>query len=83
MDTIIVTVTDKKSSFFQDLEVPTDLTVDKLRDDIVQTLNGYRPELYLDSFSTKIFSGRLGRQLADTETLGEVGVWNGDYLMLF
>lgn len=82
MEFIMVTVTNEKSSFFVDLEVPADLTLDKLKEDIVQTLNGYLPELCLDTFSTGILSNRAGRLLKPEETLEEAGVWSGDYLTL-
>lgn len=82
METIIVTITDERGSFFIDVEVPIDLPMGKLKDDIVQTLNGYCPELYLVSLGTEIISKRCKKVLRDEETLEQAGVWNGDYLTL-
>lgn len=82
METVIVTMTDEKESFFFDLEVPIGLPVSKLKDDIVQTLNGYRPELCLSSTGMAIMNRRGERVLQEEETLEQAGVWNGDYLTL-
>lgn len=59
-----------------------DLEERKLRDDIVQTIMGYRPELYMDSFALALYGNRCGRMIREEETLEEAGVWNGDYLLL-
>lgn len=82
MNSIIVTVTDLAKRFFCDIEVPTDVTIDKLKDDIVETLNGYNPELYLRTLSVELFSNRLGKQLCKEDTLESVGAWNGDYITI-
>lgn len=82
METIIVTVTDEKGRFSEDLEVPVGLEAQKLKEDIVQTLEGWRPELCLDSFRLELKAGRSGRILQKNETLEEAGVWNGGYLIL-
>lgn len=65
-----------------DLELPTNITIDKLKDDIVEALNGYNPDLYLRTATTELFCNRLGRQLTSNETLIEAGVWNGDYITI-
>ncbi len=80
MDNIIVTVTNLSKSYMYDLEVPTNLTIDKLKDDIVETLNGYNPDLYLRTPTTELFCNRIGRKLLPDETLESAGVWNGDYI---
>ena len=82
MKTIIVTVTNEKGEFCEDLEVPTDLELKKLKEDIIQTLEGWRPELYLDYFQTEVKHGRTGCTLKEEDTLEEAGVWNGDYIIL-
>lgn len=80
MENIIVTVTNISQSYIFDLEVPTTVTIDKLKDDIVETLNGYKPDLFLHTATTMLFCNRIGRQLFDEETLETAGVWNGDYV---
>lgn len=82
MEHIIVTATNIRKSFLYDLDVPTNLTVDKLKDDIVEALNGYDPNLFLRTATTELFCNRLGRQLTAEETLESAGVWNGDYITL-
>lgn len=82
MEHIIVTTTNVKKAFLYDLDVPTDLTIDKLKDDMVEALNGYDPNLFLRTATTELFCNRLGRQLTAEETLESAGVWNGDYITL-
>lgn len=82
MENIIVTVTNHTRSYLYDLEVPTNITIDKLKDDIVETLNGYKPELFLRNVSTELYCNRLGRQILHEETLQSAGVWNGDYITI-
>lgn len=82
MENIIVTVTNLSKSYFYDLEVPTNIIVDKLKDDIVEALNGYNPDFYLKTATTELFCNRIGRQLRSEETLENAGVWNGDYITI-
>ena len=82
MDSIIITVTNIKKSFLYDLEVPVNLTIDKLKDDIVETLNGYNPDLFLRTATTDLFCNRIGRKIKPEETLEMAGVWNGDYITI-
>ena len=82
MENIIVTVTNISKSYLYDLEVPTSITIDKLKDDIVEALNGYNPDLFLRTATIGLFCNRIGRQLADEETLETAGVWNGDYITI-
>ncbi len=80
MNSIIVTLTDKNRSFLYDLEVPSELEVDKLKDDIVEALNGYNPSLFLKTAGVELLCNRSGRQLLSEDTLESAGVWNGDYI---
>ena len=82
MDNIIVTATNTSKSFLYDLELPTTVTVGKLKNDIVEALNGYNPDLLLNAVSTVLFCNRIGRRLRNDETLESAGVWNGDYITL-
>ena len=82
MENIIVTVTNISKSYLYDIEVPTNITIDKLKDDIVEALNGYNPDLFLRTATTEFFCNRIGRQLKAEETLENAGVWNGDYITI-
>ena len=82
MKKIIVTVKDSKSSFNYDVELPTKLTVDKLTDDLMETLNGYNPGLSFRAETTVLDCVRLGRTLERGATLEQAGVWNGDVIVL-
>lgn len=82
MESLIVTVSDRNRSFFIDLEIPSDLVWEKLSEDVVETLNGYRPELSLPVLGTAFMCMRLKEILPDDKTLREAGIWNGDYLII-
>lgn len=82
MKQVIVTVTNPSKEFFCDVEVPTDVPVAQLKRDILETLQGYRPELRWGAGATALFCSRLGRPLDDGETFEGAGVWNGDYITL-
>ncbi len=82
MENIIVTVTNVAKTYLYDLELPTEITVDKLKDDIVEALNGYNPELFLRTASIELFCNRIGRRLQAEDTLESAGVWNGDYITI-
>lgn len=77
---IIVTVCDYNKTFCYDLEVPVMQSIDTLTDDIVETLNGVN--VYLKNQKPMFYVPRLQRVLNTSETLGQAGVWNGDYLVV-
>lgn len=82
MENIIVTITNEKQQYCYDIEVPTDLEIDKLTDDIVQTLNGYRPELYLNPYRIELFHQRTEKILESSRTMESSNVRNGDYILI-
>lgn len=82
MENIIVTVTNISKVYLYDIEVPTNISIEKLKDNIVEALNGYNPDLFLQSATTELFCNRLGRRLKAEETLENAGVWNGDYITM-
>ena len=82
MESIIVTITNPTRSFFYDIEVPTTVTFDKLKEDIVEALNGYKPNLFLGAATSIILCNRTNHLLADEETIESAGIWNGDYLTI-
>lgn len=82
MENIIVTVTNQQKSFFYDIEVPIELAISNLKDDIVETLNGYNPNLFLKTATVSLLCNRTGHVLADNETMETAGVWNGDYITI-
>ena len=82
MESVIVTATNPTKSFLYDLELPTDVAVDRLRRDIAEALNGYNPDLFLRAGATELFCNRIGRRLRRDETLESAGVWNGDYITI-
>lgn len=82
MKQIIVTITNENHDYYYDIEIPVDLTGEKLLDDIVQTLNGYNPSLYLQIFNSELFCNRLKRKLEAEDTPEQIGIWNGDFITI-
>lgn len=82
MAQIIITVCDKRTGVTYDTEVPNDLEVDKLLDDLIQALIGANPSLGWDLNAAFLSSPKLGRKLFLRKTLREEGIWNGDYLLI-
>lgn len=80
MKTIIVTLTNEKKSFKYDVELRCDRTVDKLKLDITEVVCGCNPDIYLDASRVSLYSPRLKRALADSESPETAGLWNGDYI---
>lgn len=82
METIIVTVTDNKNSFFQDVEVPVDQPVKKLKADLIETLNNYLSTINIPLRGTALLNNRSRKILKESETLQDASVWNGDYITI-
>ena len=83
MAKIIITLTDEKESFAYDLELPTDLENEKLIDDIIQTIISYNPDLMYQTMRTKLYVPKLNmKEMKNDETLEDLGVFNGDYLII-
>lgn len=82
MPQIIITVKDDEKNVLYDLEVPNDLEVEKLLDDIIQTLTGANPALTWNLEQVSLLSPKHNRTLQPDKTLKEECIWNGDYLHL-
>lgn len=82
MKQIIVTVRNESGDYAYDMEIPVDLEAEKLLDDIVQTLNGCDPSLYLQTGHYELFCERKGQALDGERTAEEAGVRNGDFIVL-
>ena len=83
MSRIIVTLTDRMNSFEYDVEVPTDLIYEELVDDIAQTIMAYNPSLIFKTMKTSLIIPKLGmKKMNQGETLDQIGVLNGDYVII-
>ncbi|MCH5314365.1 MAG: hypothetical protein J1E81_00520 [Eubacterium sp.] len=83
MSKVIITLTDEKMSFAYDLELPADLEYEKVIDDIVQTIISFNPDLMYQTMKTKLIIPKLNmREMQNGETLENLGVFNGDYLII-
>ncbi|MDD6526560.1 MAG: EsaB/YukD family protein [Oscillospiraceae bacterium] len=83
MSKVIITLEDEKKSFSYDLELPTNLEYEKLIDDIVQTIISYNPDLMYQTNEVRLMIPKLNMAaMRDGETLEQLGVLNGDYLII-
>lgn len=98
MESIIVTVTNTDRSpydhscasmlfeFFYDIELPTNVVVNQLLQDIVDTLKAYDSNIIsymnLDASNIKLLHKRKGTHLELEKTLEDQGVWDGDYIIV-
>lgn len=82
MKQLIVTVLDLKARRQYDVQVPAELELEKLLDDIVQTVISYEPELSYSLGETVLYSPRKGCVLEASSNLKREGIRNGDYLIL-
>ena len=77
MHNIMGTIENEQRTIQKDVEMPAHVRLALLR-----------PELFglmkVNALNTnaKLYSVRLKRVLNDEETLGQAGIWNGDYLVL-
>lgn len=79
MKDIIVTVTDENKTFSQDVEIPVELTIQKLKIDLSDALRQHN--LFYSEEKIKLFHCRSNSFLNDG-TLETEGVWNGDYIIV-
>ncbi len=79
MDRIIITVKEQRSRAEFDLEVPTNIEMDKLLDDIIQTMLGAQPNLSIDVNRSELVTVN-GRVLAGSKTLADEEIKNGAIL---
>ena len=82
IDTAIITVTNVKGEFYQDMEVALSVPVREILPELIETLNICYPELYLDSLRMKIMDRKTGRDVDSDKSFLEAGIKNGDYLIL-
>ena len=82
MGQIIVSVRDGASGMLRDLELPDDVKIRDLLDDIIQTLNGCDQKPRPAAADTNLYDVRLRKTLYRDGTTESEGVWNGDVLEL-
>lgn len=98
MESIVVTVTNTDRSpyddscasilfeFFYDIELPVNVPVNQLLQDIVDTLNTYDSNIIsymnLDTSEVGLLHKRKNTCLELEKTLEDQGVWNGDYIII-
>ena len=82
MGQIIVSVRDGENGVLRDLELPDDVKIRDLLDDIIQTLNGCDQMHRPGAEDTVLFDIRMRKTLFRDGTTESEGVWNGDILEL-
>ena len=78
---VIVTVKEKNGLDY-DVELPVNVPVSQLAKDIAEVINDYNEKKVLPQDSYALYCDRMGKTLPGNRTLMELGVWNGDILVL-
>lgn len=78
---IMVTLRDENGTFAYDLELPYDMEAERLTEQIVRALGAYNRKLRFTG-SEGLYAPRLRRRLRPCETMEQVGLQNGEYLVL-
>lgn len=79
---IIVTMKDKNKKFNYDMELPTDIPVSRLVDNIMEALKAYSRIDLKGTVTGILYCERMGKDLPSEKTLYELGVWSGDVLVI-
>lgn len=81
---VIVTVRDEKKKMTTgvDMEIPTDVPVWQLIQDMEEVLREYKREAVFMGKFRSLYCKRLERKLGDKETFGEAGIWTGDVIII-
>lgn len=82
MKRIIVTLTNQSRHFCYDVELPLNIKIRQLKEQIEEAIRVFDPNVFEGMPQYTLYGNRIGRNLVDDETLEEAGVWNGDYLMI-
>ena len=77
MHHIMVTIENEQRTIQKDVEMPAHVRLALLRPELLGLM-----KVNALNTNAKLYSVRLKRVLNDEETLGQVGIWNGDYLVL-
>lgn len=79
---VIITIQDEKKNFIYDMEVPTDIPVKQLTENMIDTISSYNSKISLSPKPGILYCQRLKRELDEEETFGSAGIWTGDILVL-
>ena len=82
MGQIIVSVQDGNGGPIRDLEIPDDVKIKDLLDDIIQTLNGCDQMERPSASEAELYDRRMKKTLYRGGSTESEGVWNGDILVL-
>ena len=77
MHHIMVTIENEQRTIQKDVEMPAHVRLALLRPELLGLM-----KVNVLNTNAKFYSVRLKRVLNDEETLGQAGIWNGDYLVL-
>lgn len=82
MDKVIVTIRNEGGTISADMELPTEVKMEIIKEDILEVLSESGMPIREDPDGLVLRSYRLNRELRDKETLHYAGVRNGDTLIL-
>lgn len=79
---VIVTLRDEYNRINYDVELPTDVPVKRLYNDIEEALKSYAESVPAGSDSGSLYCERMGKDLPGSSTFAELGIWSGDILIM-
>lgn len=79
---VIVTVQNNNKDFVYDFEVPTSVPAARLANDIKDTLFNYNPNLNRIFLTGNLYCERLHENIPKDKTFLDMGIWNGDVIVI-
>lgn len=79
---VIVTLKDENNRINYDVELPTDVPVSRLYNDIEEALREYSATALTGNKSGTLYCERMGKDLPDNSTFAELGIWSGDVIIM-
>lgn len=77
---VIITLRDSSGTIGYDIEVPTDVRVNKLTKDIKEAVLSYNSKYNHIQSLDILYSERMNMVLPSDKTFAEIGIWTGDVI---
>ncbi len=78
---MLLTVSTNITSITYDMDIPADIPCKKIVKDYSDIISRVLNK-DIDYTRLSLVSNRLGRTLSSEESLGDAGIWNGDYIVI-
>ena len=82
MDNIIITVKDDQNLFSYDMEIPAKVPMGMVIEQLIGNLALLNPAYPFNRRKWSFVCGRTGKEVSESRTAQECGIWNGDYIIM-